>query len=188
MKFPMGTRLTLCGALLMATSVVMSAQQEKPDLRKLREEIGLLESVINERLAQTFGSPFGYLDKARGAYLPGYGAVFTLDVSLTPLQSLGPFTPTPTPERERARREEETRAREKARAMPERILADFGHTLSHLAPNESVAIIIHTVSVQQEGVQKGAIIVQATKQLIDEYRASTVDRATFVRKLQVLEY
>lgn len=180
--------LSLFAILLLGSAVRVTPQESKDNLKKLKEEIGLLGSVINESLAQNFGGPFGILDKARGAYLPGYGVVFSFEVTLTPMQFASPFAPPLTPERERALRAEETRRREQARAVADRALVDFGHALSQLAPNESLAIIIHTISVRERGLERATIVVHAGKQLMDDYHAKVIDRTTFVRKLGVTEY
>ena len=180
--------LGLCGVLLLGGGLGAPAQEKKENLKQLREEIELLGAVINESLTQTFGGPFGFLDKARGAYLPGYGAVFTFEVNLTRMNFASPFAPRLTAERERKRNQEEARRRQQAKGVAERALADFGHTLGHLAAEESVAIIVHTVSVRQQGIERGTMVVRARKQLLDDYRANRIDRDAFVRQLDVTEY
>jgi hypothetical protein len=177
-----------CALLLLAAASMNGAQKEKTDLKKIREEIGVLESVLNEGLNQSFGGAFGYLDKARGAYLPGFGVAFSFEINLAPSGTGTPFSPRPTPESLRAQRETAARRREDAKALAQKTLADFGHSLTALDPKESVAIVIHTVGVQPDGVEKNTIVIQCDRQLIDSYRANSIDRATFVRKLSVVGY
>ncbi len=188
MKHSFWATCGLVGILLLSSSPAAAAQEEKSNLKPLKEEIEVLESVLNQSLTQTFPAPFPYLEKARGAYLPGYGVVFTFEVNLTPVLNLGPFNPALTPERDRAQRQEENRRREQAKAVAERVLADFGHTLTELAPNESVAVIIYTVAAHETGIEKSTIVVNAGKQLISEYRSNAIDRAAFLRRLTKIEY
>jgi hypothetical protein len=178
----------LCAFLFLAAGEMTSAQRVKTDLKKMKDEIGILESVLNEGLDQNFGGTFGYLDKARGAYLPGFGVAFSFEVNLAPSSTGGPFGPPPTAETVKAQRETAARRKEDAKILAEKTLADFGHSLSMLDAKESVAIVIHTVGVQVQGVEKNTIVVQCDRQLIDSYRSNSIDRATFLRRLTVVEY
>lgn len=164
------------------------AQKGRTDLKKVREEMDVLESVLDQSLTQSFGGPFGYLEKVRGIYLPSFGVVFSFEVNLTPLSIAGPFSGRPSPEDLIAQGKEATRRTEEAKTMAERTLADSGHRLDALAPMESVAIAIHTVAVQQEGVVRSTVVIQCTKQLIDSHESKAIDRAAFLRELTIVEY
>jgi hypothetical protein len=178
----------LIGILIPWGSLGANAQQERPDLGELRKQIELFESVLNQSLKQAFGGPFDTLDRTQGAYLPGYGVVFSFEVNLTPLLNMGPFNSSPTPKREAAQRAEELRRREKAKAIAQEVLTNFGQTLSLLSPNESVAVIIQTAAAHPDKVERSTIVVSAEKKSIDERQANTIDRAQFARKLTTTEY
>ena len=154
----------------------------------MKNQIELFETVLNKSLTQAFGGPYDTLDKGRGAYLPGYGAVFTFEVNLSPLQNLGPFSAPPTPKGEELQREQENRRREKAKAVAQQVLTNFGQILRQLAPGESVAVIIHTVAAHPSKVERSTIIICAEKSLIDQHQNNTIDQAEFVRKLTTTEY
>jgi hypothetical protein len=178
----------MCVLLLLASACsALALGQEKTGLTKTREQIRVLESVLNQSLSQAFPAPFAYLDTARGAYLPGYGVVFTFQMNLS-RPSMGPFEGESTPQSERLKREEAKRRRDAAKEMSERVLADFSHTLDQLSPDESVAIVIYGSAVGQLGLEKSTTVLRAQKRDIDAFRANTMDRAAFIRKLQVLEY
>jgi hypothetical protein len=170
------------------SSLVANAPQERPDLGELRKQIELFESVLNQSLKQAFGGPFDTLDGAQGAYLPGYGVVFSFEVNLSPVINMGPFNPVPTPKREAAQRAEELRRRDKAKAIADEVLANFGQTLSSLGPNESVAVIIHTAAAHPDKVERSTIVVSVDKKSIEERQANTIDRPQFARKLTTTEY
>jgi hypothetical protein len=188
MRNPIWLALGLSALVVLSNSSLAGAQKGKTDLKKVRQEMELLESVLNQGLTQSFGGPFGYLEKVRGVYLPGFGVVFSFEVNLTPSNIAGPFSGPPSPEALRAQGKEAARRLEDAKAMAEKTLADFGHTLDALGPTESVAIAIHTVAAQPEGVVRETVVVQCEKQLIDSYEAKSIDRATFLRDLVVVEY
>jgi hypothetical protein len=176
------------GALLSAASWAAKSPQGKSNLAELKKGIELFESVLNQSLAQTLGGPFETLDRARGAYLPGYGVVFTFEVNLTPLQNLGPFGPPPTPKSEQAQREEEIRRRERAKSVAQQTLGNFGQTLTPLTPDESVTIVIYTVAAHPGKIERGTIILSAEKKLLDARVNGSLDQTRFIQKLSTTEY
>lgn len=183
--------LAICGLLGMLLSFGWTgarAQKTQPDLGELKQQIELFETVLDQSLTQAFGGPYETLEKVRGAYLPGYGAVFTFEVSLSPLQNLGPFLPKPTPKSEELQREQENRRRDKAKAVADQVLTNFGQILRQLAPSESVAVIIHTVAVHPNKIERSTIVVSVEKSLIDQRQNNSIDQAEFVRKLTIFEY
>jgi len=184
-QFPV---LLLLGIFLGASSSALCSPQDKPNLAELKKSIGLFESVLNQSLAQTFGGPFETLNGARGAYLPGYGIVFSFEVNLTPLQSLGPFSPAPTAKGEQAQREEEVRRREKAVNLSEQVLGDFGQTFNQLNPGESVTIVIHTAAAHPGKIERSTIVLSAEKKLLDARLSRAINQEHFVQKLSKTEY
>jgi hypothetical protein len=180
---------TICVLLLVANAVsaAFAIDQEKANINKMRDQIHVLESVLNQTLTRNFPAPFAYLDTARGAYLPGYGVVFTFELNLSK-PSMGPFDPPSTPQSERAKQDEAKHRRDLAKQMSEGVIADFGHSLDQLGPNESLAIVIHGSAVGQQGIEQTTTVLRAQKRDIDQFRANAMDRAAFLRKVEVLEY
>lgn len=180
--------ILLLGVLICSGSWAPNSAQGKPNLELVKKGIGLFESVLNQSLAQAFGGPFETLDRARGAYLPGYGVVFSFEISLTPLQNLGPFSPPPTPKSVQARREEEVRRREKAKSVVVEVLGNYGQAVSELAPEESVGIVIHTVAAHSDKIDRSTMVISADKKLLDARLNHSIDQAHFVQKLSITEY
>src|SRR5713226_2229501 len=82
---------TLCALLL-------AAAQAPADGRTLRASLKSSERTIDERVQQmTARAPFALLGTTRGAYLAGYGVVFTVEVNLVPVAGLSPFRPAYSP-------------------------------------------------------------------------------------------
>jgi len=176
------------GILFSGAGLASKSPQAKPNLPEVRKGIELFESVLNQSLAQAFGGPFETLDRARGAYLPRYGVVFTFEVSLTPLQNLGPFSSPPTAKSEQAQRDDEIRRREKAKTIAEDVLGNYSHALADLPPDESVAIVIHTVAAHPGKVDRSTIVISADKKLLDARLGNSLDQTHFVQKLSITEY
>ena len=185
LRFPL---ILILGAALGFSSSAECSPQDKPNLAEWKKSIGLFESVLNQSLAQTFGGPFETLNQARGAYLPGYGVVFSFEVNLTPLQSLGPFSAAPTAKEEQAEREEEARRRQKAINVAEQVLGDFGQTFNQLAPGESVTIVIHTVAAHPGKIERSTIVLSAEKKLLDARLNHAINQEHFVQKLSKTQY
>ncbi len=178
----MTIRQFVIAALL--ASAAFATDQDKANLVRVREQIRVFESVLDGSLNQNFPGPFAYLDKARGAYLPGYGVIFTFEVSLSRPASLFDTQPT-----DKSRRDEAQQRRTAAKDLAEKALADFGHTMtSLLGASESVGIVIHTSNVTPQGLEKATIVVRAQKHDIDQFRANAITRDAFMKGLEVLEY
>ncbi len=183
--------LAICGLMGMLLSpgwTGANTQKTKPDLEELKKQIELFETVLNQSLTQGFGGPYDTLGRGQGAYLPGYGVVFTFEVSLSPWQNMGPFSASPTPKSEELQREQENRRREKAKQVAQQVLTNFGQILRQLSPGESVAVIIQTVAAHPGKVERSTIVISADKSLIDQRQNNSIDQAEFVRKLTTTEY
>jgi hypothetical protein len=180
--------ILILGAALGFNVWAAKPPQDKTNLAELKKRIELFESVLNQSLSQTFGGPFETLDRTRGAYLPGYGVVFSFEVNLTPMQNLGPFSAAPTPKEEKTQREEESRRREKAISLAEQTLGDYGQSLSLLAPGEAVAIVIQTVAAHPGKIERSTVVISADKNLLLSRLNHSIDQAHFVQKLAKTEY
>lgn len=182
-QFALFLAVLFCGVGLASTS-----SQGKPNLPEIRKGIEIFESVLNQSIAQAFGGPFEALGRARGAYLPGYGAIFSFEVSLTSFRDLGPFSSPSTPKSEQALREEEAHRRAKAKAVAEDVLGNYAQALSQLSPDESVAIVIHAVAAHPSKVDRSTIVISADRKLLDARLNHAIDQAHFVQKLSITEY
>jgi hypothetical protein len=185
LQFPL---ILILGAALGASGWARNSPQSRANLAELKRGIELFESVLNQSLAQTFGGPFETLNRTRGAYLPGYGVVFSFELNLTPLQDLGPFSQAPTPKEEKTQREEESRRRERAISVVEQTLGDYGQSLSMLGAGETVGIVIHTVAAHPGKIERSTIVLSADKNLLVARLNHSIDQAHFVQKLAKTEY
>src|SRR5437868_5699135 len=102
--------------VMLAAGTLSGADQDRQALARVRAQIGVFESVLNTSLNQNFPGPFAYLDRARGAYLPGYGVIFTCEINLT--RPVAPFD-TPVKAAERNRPDDQAQRRAAAKTMSE---------------------------------------------------------------------
>ena len=78
--------------LLLIVLLVPRAQAQTHDYPAIKRQMQLFESLLNTALKQRFEQPFGILQEAKGTYLEGFGAVFSLEVNLYPMRVMSPWS------------------------------------------------------------------------------------------------
>lgn len=155
----------------------------------LKAQMKILEAVINETMGQTFSSPFGLLEKAKGTYLPNFGVVFSLEVNLYPVRVPNPFDLRPLSKEElaKARRVKLERISTVKQAVP-RLLADHASALREIGPDESIAVVVHLFHFQAEGESLPTqIIMEVKKSDLDQYWDKKLSYDGLREKVRVLE-
>lgn len=78
-------------ALIAIATVCFAASEPVVSLNSLKE----VEASINDKLRSSITDPYDLLGPARGTYLPGYGALFTVEANLVLMSPLNvsPFKP-----------------------------------------------------------------------------------------------
>ena len=125
--------------LLIAVATLCLASTEP---RVSRNSIVAVENSINEKFANYSGDSYVLLGNARGTYLEGYGALFTVELDLI---NTGPISPNPfkmkiTPEEIAATRDRKLKKLAILREQMRSLILNAGGTLEGLPPNEHVAI------------------------------------------------
>src|SRR5271165_2119740 len=101
-----------------------------------------VEASINDRIRSNVSDPYDLLGTARGTYLEGYGAVFTVEVNtvlVSPL-SFTPFKPTLTEEELTAIHDRKARKTEALKEMMRGLMASAGRSLTGLPPEERIVM------------------------------------------------
>ncbi len=101
-----------------------------------------VEKSINEEFANASGDPYDLLGNARGTYLGGYGALFTVELDLVNASSItpNPFKQTVTPQEIAATRERKLKKLTILRESMRSLMVNAGGTLEGLPPNERVSM------------------------------------------------
>jgi hypothetical protein len=126
--------------LLIAAATLCLASTEP---RVSRASIVAVEKSINEQFGGYAGDPYVVLGNARGTYLEGYGALFTVELDLI---NTGPLNPNPfkqapiTPQEVAATRERKLKKLAILRENMRNLMVNAGGTLEGLPPNERVAM------------------------------------------------
>ncbi len=161
----------------------------KVDFNLARREIQNVEGIINSVINSTFSSsPFALAQKARGAYLPGYGITFNFLVNIHRAVIATPFGDT--------RRFPEMMPEEKKKRIEEikeklvRLLFDHGDGLRQLRKDESVTIVafIEDRNFPDEENQNKTIVLRAYKKDLDELAHKENRWKELKQRMEIIEY
>ena len=114
--------------------------QSQPSSEKIKKDVYSVQSAVDDAVGAAIPG-WGVLQKARGAYLEGYGIVVTMEVALD--SPLTPFSGQKTPEEVRVTA---TQRRKEVEEKVTNILKQKAPALESIAPAESVAIILNILN------------------------------------------
>jgi hypothetical protein len=158
--------------LLIAAATLCFASTEP---RVSRASIVAVEKSINETFAGYPSDPFEVLGNARGTYLEGYGALFTVELDLI---NTGPLTPNPfkqkvTPQEVATTRERKLKKLAVLRENMRSLMVNASGTLEGLPPNEHVAmeaVLLYRSWEESRGMPR-RLFMSADKQKLLDARA-----------------
>jgi len=178
--------------LLLALATLLGqplwAQVSAPDRADLKNEMKVFEAVINQSISQTFAPPFGLLDKTKGAYLPDFGLVFSLEVNLYPTRMPSPFDTRPLShaEVETAHKAKLERIGTIKKSVP-RLLADHAAALHDVSADEKVAVVAHFFDVQADGGLPSQLVIEVKKSDLDQYEDKKLSYEQLLGKMKIEE-
>ncbi len=156
----------------------------------LRRELASAELSIDGRFnnisVMTGSKPMPLMGVTRGGYLKGFGAVFTLQVSLVPVANLGPFR-RPT-EEEKTKLNLSKRQRVEDLEIHARVvLVEEGARLTRVPVNEKVALIVSLFHYSWEDVTglPSQLVMQARRQVLIDRQAGRIDLPTLKSNLEM---
>ncbi len=156
-----------------------------------RQEILQFEAVINDVITRTFSSsPFAVVQKAKGAYLQGYGVSFSFLINIhravinTPFGQVRKFPQTDiTPELKRQRIEE-------LKETLIRMLQNNGEMFRQLRKEDYVTIIafFEDRNFPDEPSANRTIVLSALKKDLDELAHKSDRLREFKQRMKIVEY
>jgi hypothetical protein len=132
-------------------------------------------------------STMSVLWKPRGAYLDGYGAVFTVELNLVPTAAISPFQRSYDAEQIR---QLNIRKRQKLEVLEEQarqMLVGAGGRLTTVPAKEKVALVVTLFYYHWEDVTNlpAQMVMQAPRQVLLDREAGRLEKAEFREKLSV---
>ena len=150
-------------------ALILAAPQKPAEGRALRATLKSAELAIDDRIQQmTARAPFVLLGTTRGAYLGGYGAVFTMEVNLVPVAGLSPFRPAYSPQEIQNLNRQKREKLGVLKTGLRQLLVEQAPGLVQVPPNEKIAIVVTLFNYNWEDTTHlpSQIVMQATRQAL----------------------
>lgn len=177
-------------AVLLALVAGLEAQAAPLRRTALKGEMKVIEAVIDQTMSQTFAPPFGLLQRTKGAYLPDFGLVFSLEINLYPVRvpNLFDLRPVSKAEINEAHKVKLQRIAVIRESVP-RLLADHAGSLRHLSPDETVAVVTHLFEIRAEDdALPTQLIIEVKKSDLDEYADKKLSYQQLLGKMKMSEF
>lgn len=180
------------------TATVQSVVADQPstvsptnvDLRALKPQLQAFQTMLNRSIQENFSQPFSLLQDAKGIYLPGYGLVFHMEISLQPMRLSMPFGMQQyTPEQlRRATGEKLDRIRQLKTRVSE-LLLQHGSELSAMAPEQNISIVVHLFNLPSEAQDLPAqLVMTVDRRMLLDYQSRRLTAAEFQKASSFLEF
>ena len=151
-----------------------------------------VEASINDRLRSTVNDPYDLLGRARGSYLAGYGALFTLELNLVSLSPLAftPFSQTMSKTETTAMHDHKVRKLAALREMMHDLMLNAGASLAAMPPGERVTMEAFLFNYRWENTAglPHKLVMTADRQKLAEAKAGKVSAAELAAIISESEY
>ena len=160
------------------------------DLRALKTQLEAFQAMLNRTIQQNFEQPFFLLQDAKGSYLPGFGVVFHMETNLSPMRVAMPFDihPFTAEELQKARESKIERIR-RLKTLLSQILLDQGGSLSAMAPEQNIAVVVHLFNMPSEGGDfPSQVVISLNRRMLLDYQGRRLTEEQFEKTGSVLEF
>jgi hypothetical protein len=145
------------------------------------------KGVEDETNARFAGEPWDLLGDARGSYLPGYGAIFTFEMSLVNVPPLYPFKPTVSPQEIRTIHDRKVKQLAVLKGEMRDLVVKAAASLTTLPPGEQVVFEARLVNRSFEdgrGLPNRLIMTANRQKLLDAiaHHATAADLAALIEE------
>ena len=159
------------------------------DRARLRGQIEQFQAVIENALRQDIRSTV--LSAPRGAYLEGYGAVFSTEASLYRIRPLTPFSSSPYSRQELEQAYQSALERvDRLKENLRQAVAEHGSVLGQLKPDHTLAVIVHLYNgVPDPGrPYPSQLIFKASAGSVDDYRQGRITMEELVGHVKISQF
>jgi len=131
-----------------------------------------VEASINDRIRSNINDPYDVLGPARGTYLEGYGAVFTMEMNLVLVSPLmvSPFHQTVSEKELSDLRERKMKKIDGLKATMRELMTSAGKSLTGLPPQERIVMEAFLFNYRWEnsrGLPHRLVLTVSRQQLMD---------------------
>ncbi len=157
----------------------------------VKQELAVFQGVIDTTAKQSIPGYIPILSSTKGIYLPEYGAVFSLEVSLYQIRPLTPFDLKPHTQKELEDAYVQMKNRlEALKANLIRAMGEHGAALGNLRPEDHLTVVIHVFQVDLGGNRSvpSQIQLKMTRSLVAEYREKKLPLGDLVKKTEIVQF
>ncbi len=160
------------------------------DLRALKSQMETLDAALDRSIQQNFAQPFSLLQDAKGIYLPGFGVAFHLEVNLLPMRLQMPFDAhTFTPEEVLKAKEDKLARIRQLKSHLSGFLLENGGSLSAMAPEQNLAIVVHLFNLPSEGRDLPTqLVIMINRQMLLDYQGRRLTAEQLQKTGAVIEF
>lgn len=173
-------------AVLLGTSILVSKPGQ--DLAAVKQNIEVFEGILSTVLQQNFTDPFAVLEKPKGAYLDGFGAVFSFEIDIATVKRPNLFSQArSTPEEEKKVFNERF---PRLKDLMQKTLAEHGDSMNSIGPEEQIAVVaqLFNSGFLSRPMELKTAIVRTSKKNILDYKAGRLNYEDLKRKMEVSQY
>jgi hypothetical protein len=162
---------------LMLCAFPAGSMADKPKVTRTMLEA--MEKSIDGKLQSLFApDPAEIVGVTQGAYINGYGAVFTSEINLAPAPGISPFHPTVKPDEIKRTHDKKVQRIAALRNSMRDILVDSAASLDTVPADEQVAVsvsLFYWTWENRDGLP-AQIVIHAPKKLLLQAKAGTADK------------
>ena len=159
-----------------------------PDFPTLKRELEAFQAIIQNTLLKNLQGPVPVLSMPKGTYLPDYGAVFNVEGNLYEIRAISPFSQQPRTQKELDDAYYAMLKRvESLRTEMLQAIGDYGATLEHLKPEETLAVVVYMFTGYDDPKRPcpTQLIFRVKKAAITEYRDKKITFGEFAKKIEI---
>lgn len=159
------------------------------DKDRLRGQIEQFQTVIENALRRSVGSIL--LSAPRGAYLEGYGVVFSTEATLYHIRPITPFSRKPYGQEELDKAHQAALERlEGLKDGMRHAVAEHGSLLGQLKPSHTLAVIVHLYNGVGDPRRPypSQLIFNAGLASVGDYREGKITREELVRQVRISQF
>ena len=180
------TRFAVLACIALAAVAPVSAAEISPKAAAIRKQVVEVERSIDRRFRDLRDAqPMALLGAARGVYLDGYGAVFTIEVNLYPSAALSPFRQSYSEEEKRQLNVRKRQRLESLEQKAREILIEEAGKLVGLPQGEKVALAVslfHFAWEDLTGLPR-QLVMAAARNVLAEAQSGALDAADLRKRL-----
>jgi hypothetical protein len=173
--------LALKSLLLVAVATLCFASTE---LKVSRKALAIVEGAMNDKFRTITTDPYDLLGTARGTYLEGYGALFTVELQLVYLTPPSPFRAAYSPQELTTMHDRKVKKLPVMKATMRDLMANAGSALETMPANERVSMeaILWRYSWEDSTGLPQRIFMTAEKGKILQAQTAHADLATVIEE------